>query len=274
MSVKALKNRKSEFPLNRSSRLNSTLSIYISPLKASKNLPNQKYLSKPINMHVKVKHQSLLIPPSISLDSSIISSKSSYLPKIDEKDKSQNDHSPEYFKNKLDRLLEKTRIDNSNVDDQLIIFISIYDEIASILEPYTGLLGYLKDNIVKLAKNKDSENQKFLEDIEKLKREKILLLKKLNSVNDDFDRMKKENNFINKKLKNMGKYSSVDYEELVENSLKKTEILEKQKMKIEELTVNLVILKKTLDKLKSNGVNVYKAIGEVDAEISKPYYIG
>ncbi|OMJ87509.1 hypothetical protein SteCoe_10763 [Stentor coeruleus] len=274
MSVKALKNRKSEFPINRSSRLNSSLSIYISPLKAPKNLPSQKIVSKPLSMHVKVKHQSLLIPPSISLDSSIISNKSSYLPKIDDKDKSKNNHSPEYFKKKIDKLLEKTPNDNSNAENQLQIFIEIYNEIALILEPYTGFLGYLKDNIVKLAKNNDSGNQKFLEDIEKLKREKIALLKRLNFVNEDFERLKKENDLINKKLQYMGKYNSVDYEELVESSLKKTEILEKQKMKIEELTVNLIILKKTLDKLKSNGVDIYKAIGEVDAEMSKPYYIG
>ncbi|OMJ93162.1 hypothetical protein SteCoe_3984 [Stentor coeruleus] len=273
MSYKALKARKSLAPSSKGSISMSSIPSLISPSKASQNSISHNFSGPAINLRIKYSQNSLLSPPNASLDSSLVSIKG-HLPKIDNNEKPKINHTPEYYKKKLKKLLSKAPENTENAEERFIIFINIYNEVARNLAPYTELLEYLKENILNLVKNDDSENQKLLKTIDEMNKEKILMNKRLISLNEELERSKNESELLYKKLKHAEKYSKVNYEELVENSLKKTEILEQQKSKIEELTVNLVILKKTLDKLKSSGVNVLKAIGEVDDDLSTPFYIG
>lgn len=273
MSFKALKARKSLAPANKSSISTSSIPSLISPSKPSHNSISHKSLGPAINLRIKYNKNSLLSPPNASLDSSLVSIKG-HLPKIDNNEKPKINHTPEYYKKKLKKLLSKVPDNTDNTDERFVIFMKIYNEVARNLAPYTELLEYLKENIINLVKNDEMENQKLLKTIDDMNKEKNLMNKRLNSLNEELERSKNESELLYKKLKHAEKYSKVNYEELVESSLKKTEFLEQQKVKIEELTVNLVILKKTLDKLKSSGVDVLKAIGEVDDDLITPFYIG
>jgi predicted nucleic acid-binding Zn-ribbon protein len=267
-----MKQRKSLAPASKSSASISSIISLISPSRPSHNSLCHKSLGPAINLRIKYNKNPLLSPPNASLDSSLVSIKG-HLPKIDNNEKPKISHTPEYYKKKLKKLLSKAPDNTDNADERFVIFINIYNEVARNLAPYTEILEYLKENIINLAKN-EMENKKLLNTIDDMNKEKNLMNKRLNSLNEELERSKNESELLYKKLKHAEKFSKVNYEELVESSLKKTEILEQQKAKIQELTVNLVILKKTLDKLKSSGVDVLKAIGEVDDDLSTPFYIG
>lgn len=275
MSNKVLRKSKTiSTPSIRSSTINdSMISISSNYSKKPIKLANLPTIGTSLKLRFKSKHESICTT-NPNLDSSFIN-KSMILPKLEEK--MINNKSPSYFSEKLRQKLAQA--DNSNNEEITNIYFSIFDELAHHLSPFTNIMLYLKNGIVK-SLQKDSfpcgnddefsiyQPQKLVKNIEILEKEKICLVKKLNKLIEELEKYRTENMNMSKKLGKVEKYYTQDYDELVDSSIKKTELLQGQRVRIEELTLHLMMMKKVVDRLRNGENDVNKVISEVENEFS------